>query len=266
MPATLPRYQTRTYAAILRTPPSIVTAETLTSELASGTLTAAQLQTQLLSTAQNTTIVGLLSYDFINGTTPFTSGLDYLANYAADLESGNYTYIGGFQLGTAPGEYDQTQFSAQNTYVNFTAAYAETGNNAFDSAYGSLAATASNANRTAFFEQVYQQIFDTAPAASTVAYFVNGTAAPDPAITIFQYYVNDAGSEIGGYGAIAGVLLWTAEASGLGPYPAAADTFLLSAAAGIAAGHDTTPYGSSLLSSAGTTGALLRGVTTGSIV
>jgi hypothetical protein len=96
-------------------------------------------------------------------------------------------------------------------------------------------------DRTTVFNEVYQQILGFAPAASTTALPVTGPAAPDPSITTFQYYVNEAGSELGGYGAVAGVLLWTAEQTSpqSGRYPAPVASFLTEAPTSAAAGGDT---------------------------
>ncbi len=229
------------YQALLRGPPDPTTAQSLAAQLSAGTQTSAGLLAQLLTTAQATTIPGLLSYAFMYGKTPASSGLSYLATYAADLQSGNYTFTGGFQLGTTSGQYSLPQFSVLNTYVNLCATAAgDTANNSFAATYGAL-------DRTTFFNTIYTQIFGTAPAASTTDQFVTAPAVADPAISAFQDDVNYAGSEIGGYGAVTGVLLWVAETSNLGAYPAAVNAFLTTAANSTAAGSDTAPYGSSLL-------------------
>jgi hypothetical protein len=241
------------YQAILRTPPSARDVQLDTAELNIGSLTPAQLLTRLLSQAQQTTIPALLSYDFMIGLAPGSSGIDYLTGFAAALQSGNYTYDGGFLAGSLPGQYNTFQFSVLNTYVNFCATEVAVPGSAFAAAYGSLAATVSDTNRTTFFDEVYQQIFNFAPDDGTVAQFVTSEAADDPTITTFQYYVNYAGSELGGYGAIAGVLLSAAETppNQYGAYPNAVQTFLTTAAVSGAAGGDTAPYGSSLLTTSG---------------
>jgi hypothetical protein len=249
------------YEAVLRVAPSTSVLQMDSTALSNGSLTASGLLAQLLSTAQATTIPALLAYDFMTGVTPSSGGVTYLTTFATDLQSGNYTFTGGFQLGTTPGEYNLPQFSVLNTYVNFCATDVQISGNPFTAAYGSLAATASTANRTTFFNEVYTSIFGFAPAASTTNYFVDGLRSDPlnpsgPDITNFQFYVEYAGSELGAYGAIAGVLLWTAETSSpqLGPYPGPVTTFLTEAATSSAAGSDTAPYGSSLLSLPATAG------------
>jgi hypothetical protein len=237
------------YQAILRTPPPAAYLSQTALALDQGTLTTQQVLSQLLSSAQATTVPALLSYDFMVGSTPSSPGLNFLTNFATDLQTGNYTYRNGFVGGSFPGEFHTFQFSVLNTYVNFCATDVQIPGNPFTADFGGLAATPSVADRTAFFQDVYQQIFGVAPAASTTALFVTSPAAADPSITTFQYYVNYAGSELGGYGAVAGVLLSVAESSSpqLGPYPGAVNSFLTQAALSSAAGGDTAPYGSSLL-------------------
>jgi uncharacterized repeat protein (TIGR03803 family) len=241
------------YQAIARTTPAATYVSQTALAVDQGTLTTSRVLSQLLSSAQATTIPALLSYDFMVGVTPSSAGVDMLTNYATDLQTGDYAFSnvfsGTFIGGTAPGEYNSAQFSVLNTYVNFCATDVRIAGNPFAAEFGGLAATPGMANRTTFFQEVYQQIFGVAPAASTTALFVTGPAAADPAITTFQYYVNYAGSELGGYGAVAGVLLYAAESSSpeSGPYPGAVNAFLTQAAQSSAAGGDTAPYGSSLL-------------------
>jgi hypothetical protein len=239
---------------ILRVPAPASAVTTDNAALAAGTLSTAQLRAQLEATAQASTIPALLAFDFMDGVAPSSSGLTYLTTFATDLGAGNYTFTGGVQLGTFPNQYNLPQFSQLNTYVNFCATDVQIANNPFTAAYGSLALTPSTADRTTFFNEVYQQIFGFAPDPTTTSYFVNGLRSDPfnptgPQITNFQFYVEYSGSELGAYGSVAGVLLSTAETSSpqIGLYPGEVASFLSLAATSGAAGDDTAPYGQSLL-------------------
>src|ERR1019366_3658589 len=217
------------YRAILRTTPSASLAQVFATQLDSGTLTSNQLEAQLLSSAQSSTIPALETYDVFYNGTPQTSGVDFLTNYALALQAGAYTYnsAGVFQL--TPGQNTGIPFSLQNVYVNLGATFAGDPNSTFGATYGSL-------GQAAFVNQIYSQIFGVAPAASTQQFLISN----------LPYYTSYAGSAIGGYGAIAGLLLSVADASGLGQYPAAAKAFLGASAISLAAGGDTAKYGSEL--------------------
>ena len=222
------------YQGILRTKPSASLAAVYADQLDAGTLTQTQLQAQLLSSAQGSSIPALLAYDLLYNTSPTSSGLDFLTTYATAIQSGNYTYnsAGVFQLGTTNGQFSSVPFSLQNVYVNLGATFAGDPKSTFAATYGSL-------SQAAFVTAIYSQIFGVGPAASTQQFILNN----------FKYYTDYAGSTLGGYGAIAGLLLSVAAQSNAGSYPAAANNFLSASAISLAGGADTAPYGKELIAS-----------------
>ena len=223
------------YQGILRFTPPASLAAVFAAELDAGTLTTTQLQAQLLSDAQTSSIPALVSYDIQFNTTPNSGGLTYLTAYSSALQSGNYTFNNGsIQLGTVPNQFSSIQFSLQNVYVNLGATFAGSSTSTFAATYGSL-------DRATFVSQIYTQIFGVGPATSTQTFLLNN----------FQYYLNYAGSEIGARGAIAGLLLSVAETNNLGIYPAAANALLTAAAVSGAAGADTATYGTELIAGYG---------------
>ena len=226
------------YRGILRFAPPTSLANVFANQLDAGTLTSTQLQTQLLSSAQSSSVPALVTYDFLFNSTPTSSGVDYLTTYASNLQSGNYTYssTGVFSQGTAPGQYSSIQFSLQNVFVNLGATFAGSPNSTFAATYGSL-------DRGTFINQIYTQIFGTAPAASTQQFLLNN----------FAYYASYAGSELGGRGAITGLLLSVATGNNLGAYPAAANALLSASAVSQVSGSDTASYGGELVATYGTT-------------
>lgn len=234
MAAQNPTYQnivTSYYKAILRyTPPQSIT-DVYANQLETGALSIAQFTSQLLSSAQSISIPGLVAYDLFFGVTPGSSGVDYLASYAGALQTGNYTFQNGqIKIGTSPGQYNLPQFSLQNVWVNLGATFASNPNGIFLNSYGQM-------SREGFLNQIYAQIFGKAPTEDTTSYLLGK----------FDYYVNYAGSEIGGYGAVAGLLQYVAEQSHSGPYPGSADAFLTAAAVSAAEGKDTALYGQELV-------------------
>src|SRR5580692_4585855 len=80
------------YRAILRTTPSADLAQVFATQLDAGTLIPNQLEAQLLSSAQGSTIPAVLTYDIFYNATPATTGVDFLTNYANALQAGAYTY------------------------------------------------------------------------------------------------------------------------------------------------------------------------------
>lgn len=236
------------YRGILRFTPPANLASVFANQLDAGTLTTTQLQNQLLSSAQSSSVPALVTYDLLFNSTPGTSGVDYLTTYASNLQSGNYTYssTGVFSQGTAPGQYNSIQFSLQNVFVNLGATFASSPNSTFAATYGSL-------DRGTFINQIYAQIFGTGPAASTQTFLLNN----------FAYYASYAGSELGGRGAITGLLLSVATANNLGPYPAAANALLSASAVSQVSGSDTASYGSELVASYGAATTNNTALTTG---
>src|SRR5579872_1091706 len=91
------------YHAILRVAPPPVLAETYAEEIDGGTLTLAQFEQQLINQALNSTIPALVVYDAFFDMTPFSPGLDFLTNYANQLQAQG--------------------FSLQNVYVNLGASF-----------------------------------------------------------------------------------------------------------------------------------------------
>ena len=199
------------YQAYLRVTPPSALAQSIAASINSGSQSLAGLQSQLLSQAQYTTIPALTTYNFFYANTPASTGLDFLANYATTLANQG--------------------FSLQNVYVNLGASFAA--NSAFANTYGPTVLS-----RAAFLNTVYTQIFGHAPSPDTQQFLLNS----------FNYYASYAGSELGAYGSIVGILLYTAEQSTppLGSYPPAAQNFLNAAAAG------TVTYQEELIANYGT--------------
>jgi hypothetical protein len=235
------------YQGILRFTPPAGLASSIATQLDSGTLTAATLAVNLLTQATSSSIPALLTYDFMFGTTPASSGLTYLTTYATDLQAGNYTFTNGaLTLGTTTGQYSSLAFSLINTYVNLGATFATAASSTFAASYGSL-------TPSAFITTVYTAIFGKAPTSDTVTYLQNS----------LSFYEGYAGSTIGGYGAIAGLLLYTAETGNSGQYPAAANAFLSASASSLTAGTDTAKYGTELLAGYGSLTGSATVLTTG---
>ena len=180
---------------VLRQAPDPTTAATLAGELTAGTITEGGMISGLISEAQSTTVPGLVTFNQFYGTTPSSAGLDYLANFDVQLA--------------------QAGFSLINVWVNLGASFAANGQ--FGAEYGSM-------TPVQFVDAAYTSIFGYAPSQAAQNVFTSSV----------DFYTTFAGSELGAYGAEAGIMMYLANQDPTSTYAIAATNFLEAAALGTA--------------------------------
>lgn len=241
------------HLAIIRMPLALEQATTVADAINAGTQTEAQYVQQLISVAQSSTVPAVAVYDFFFGAIPLSLGIDFLTNFANQIQ----TPAGG-------------GFSVINTYVNMAATDAINSNSSFAPTYGMEAMP----SEMTFFNNVYNQIFGYAPSTAAINnYFQtqtfnlpNGTTITGTAFDFYREYVREslpvgqqtaANLENGARGSVVGTLLFFAEADPSTQWAQATNKFLVSAAQ-----NATTPnwpgYGEELIANfaTGTAGAV----------
>lgn len=200
----------------------------IAGSISSGQLTLSNYINQLIGQAQSTTIPSLAVYDFFFGTLPSSVGLDFLTNFATQIQSPS----GG-------------GFSVVNTFVNFAATDAIIPSNTFIAQYGAAAVP----NEQTFFTNVYTQLFGHAPSAAAVNnYFQtqtfnlpNGMTIVGNTFDFYREYVRESlpaaqqtatNLENGARGAVVGTLMYFAEADATTQYEQSTVHFLQAAGAG----------------------------------
>ncbi|MEO6339649.1 MAG: M10 family metallopeptidase C-terminal domain-containing protein [Caulobacteraceae bacterium] len=180
----------------------------LETRIAAGTLTQAQALTQIVNTADATTSVATLAYQFFTGKIPSQGGIDYLVSptgpNANNLNSAYYQ-----------------SFNIENRYINFAVNLGKLGDgkDAFAAAYGGK--TLLDTVKTA-----YATIFGSTPSDTKVHALI------DSRIDYFAAYGLDGPNGIGTKAAAVGWLLAEAAKADIGMYSKANDAFLIDLADG----------------------------------
>ena len=183
------------YAGIVRSPPDAATEQDAVNKMNAGTLTLAQLDTQLIGQVTESTVAAAITFDAFYGTLPASHGLDFLTNFA------NWLPTQGF--------------SPLSVWIGLGASFAD--NATFGPQYGAM-------TRDAFVDSIYTTIFGHAPAAGAHSVLTNS----------LDYYKAYAGSELGGRGGLEGLMLYLAAHDPTSAYTQAATNFLTQAAGGTA--------------------------------
>ena len=189
--------------------------------------TAAAIQ-EVIKTADNTTSVATLAYQFFTGATPGAAGMDYLVSptgpNANNLNSAYYQ-----------------SFSLENRYINFAVnlGKAGAGQASFQAGYGSLSLGDA-------LSKAYATIFGSTPSAGKVDLLLNGMVpdglgGTETRAQYFAFYGQDGVNGLGTKAAMVGWLLGEAVKADLGSYALANDAFLTAIANG------TTTYGVNLI-------------------
>ncbi|MDG2522799.1 M10 family metallopeptidase C-terminal domain-containing protein [Caulobacter segnis] len=199
----------------------------LTSQVAMGTISQAQAYQQIADAAAGTTKVAALAYQFFVGSTPSEGGMDYLLTSAG----GNANHLNSAYY---------TSFNVENRYINFAVNLGKMGEGkaAFQTAYGALS----------FDEAVskaYATIFGSTPTATKIDQIVDANVGAG--MTRLDYFASYGGDhELGAKAAMVGWLLTEAEKAGVGVYAKAVDAYLMDLADGAAFGVNLIgAYGSS---------------------
>jgi len=187
-------------------------ADALSSALASGSKTAADVLLDIVHSAIGTTSVATLAYEFFTGRVPSAAGLDFLVSPTGpnsnNLNSAFYQ-----------------SFSTENRYINFAVNLGKLGEGvqSFTQRYGAL--TLFDATRTAYLE-----IFGSTPTDAKVHQLL------DSRIDYFSALGGDGPAGIGTKAAMVGWLLAEAAKASVGDYALANEAFLKDLAAGLSEG------------------------------
>jgi serralysin len=216
-----PQLSTATSAAIASVlritvgdPTFIAKGFAIAADMASGALSQAGADAQIIQQAQATTSVATLAYQFFTGAAPGAGGMDYLVSPTGPNPN---------NLNSA---YYQS-FSTLNRYINFAVNLGSglgAGSAAFAQAHASetLAQTLTSA---------YTTIFGTAPSADKVSHLLNdlvpdGQGGTYARQNYFAAYGGDGLTGVGTKAAMVGWLLAEAVISDLGSYAKSNDAFL----------------------------------------
>ena len=188
------------------------TVSDLNAKLAAGSITTDTAIHTLLVSAQSTTSVATLAYEFFTGKAPSSGGMDYLVSPTGPNPNNlNAAYYQSFSL--------------ENRYINFAVNLGKVGegSTAFTAKYGAL--TLFEATRTA-----YATIFGAAPSDAKLHAILDPTTVLN-GVTFsrsdyFAYYGQDGANGIGAKAAMVGYLLAEAEKADLGVYAKSNDAFL----------------------------------------
>lgn len=208
-------------AGILRHQLSSSDANTVGLQFDNGALTVATYAAQLIIQAQPTTVPALSTYDFFFGVIPSSAGLDYLTNFANQIQS--------------PGGGG---FSVINTFVNLAATFAINPSSSFGGTYG----VAATSNEQVFFNSIYTKLFGHAPTQAAINnYFQthtynlpNGTSLTGTSFDFYREYVRESlpaaqqtasNLENGARGGVAGTLIYFAEVDSTTQYAQATTHF-----------------------------------------
>jgi|GEM_PF-3322998 len=223
-PAPLSPTLTTAFTNVLRASPSAQADAGETSDLslglATGALNATTAVTQIVSSAQNTSSVATLSYEFFTGQTPTAAGIDFLVSPTGpnpnNLNSAFYQ-----------------SFSLENRYINFAVNLGKfgAGEANFQAQYGSLSLTDATA-------QAYTTIFGTAPTAAKVDTLLNSLVTSNGITETRAEYLSSFGGDgldgLGTKAAVVGWLLAQAAKQDVGDFALSNDAFLTAVANGTA--------------------------------
>jgi len=200
---------------------------------ANGQLSDAQLLGAIINSADNSTALAVLSYQFFTGKSPTAAGMDYLLNSAANNNDLNDPYY--------------AQFSLENRYINFAANLGVQGEGAanFASKYGAL----SFADYVASIYQTiiggsYAQAAGIDPAAAIASIIARKDAILATAASSGMITPNMTAAQIdlALKAATAGYLLGEAIKADVGLYAAAANNFMVAVAQGTAVYNTDITY------------------------
>jgi pimeloyl-ACP methyl ester carboxylesterase len=192
--------------------PAIAVENQLVTGLNNGSLTQAAALQSLLQTAEATTSVATMAYEFFTGSAPSAAGIDYLVSPT------------GPNANNLNAAYYQS-FSLENRYINFAVNLGKAGEGqaAFTAAYGSLSLF--EATRTA-----YAKIFGEAPSDAKLHAILDPTTVLNGQTfarsDYFAYYGQDGANGIGTKAAMVGYLLAEAVKADVGTYALSNDAFL----------------------------------------
>jgi pimeloyl-ACP methyl ester carboxylesterase len=224
-----PQEVARWVTSVLRSSaaPAIAVENQLVTGLSDGGLTEAAALQSLLQTAEATTSVATLAYEFFTGSAPSAGGMDYLVSPTGPNPNNlNSAYFQSFSL--------------ENRYINFAVNLGKAGEGAaaFNAKYGGLSLF--EATRTA-----YAAIFGEAPSDAKLHAILDPTTVLGgqtlSRADYFAYYGQDGANGIGAKAAMVGYLLAEAEKADLGVYAKSNDAFLTDVAL-----HDA-PFGVDLV-------------------
>jgi predicted Zn-dependent protease len=188
------------------------------TKVGAGTLSLASAIGQLVKTADATTSVAILNYQFFTGSIPSLGGIDYLVSPTGpNANNINSAY---YQL-----------FSLENRYINFAVNLGKVGAGQaqFQAAYGSLDLLSAT-------RQAYTTIFGATPSDTKLhalldpTFVMNGQTMTRA--QYFAYYGGDGPNGLGTKAAMVGWLLAEAEKADLGSYARSNAAFLTDLADG----------------------------------
>ena len=188
---------------------------------AAGALTDAQTLAWVINSADNSTALAVLSYQFFTGKSPTEGGLDYLVNSPTNPNDLNDAY------------YDK--FNLENRYINFAANLGVVGEGAaaFSSKYGAM-------SFATYIASIYETIIGASYAkaagidpAAAVAYVVSrydAILATAKSAGMITPNMTQAQIDLAVKAAAAGFLMGEAIKADVGLYAAAANNFMLALA------------------------------------
>ena len=199
---------------ILRLPTSTASGSSMARDLMNrwtyGSLTADQVTQVIVNTADSTTSVASMSYQFFTGKVPTAGGVDFLISptgpNATNLNSAYYA-----------------QFNTVNRYINFAVNLGKNGEakDSFAAAYGSLSLFDAT-------KKAYAAIFGGTPTDDKVHSLI------DTRVDYLAYYGGDGATGIGTKAAMVGFLLAAAATENLGVIAKSNDAWLTDLADGAA--------------------------------
>ncbi|WP_454759652.1 hypothetical protein [Caulobacter segnis] len=198
---------------------------------ASGQLADAQLLGNVVNSADNSTALALLSYQFFTGKSPTAAGLAYLVNSTANPTDLNDAYYARFNL--------------ENRYINFAANLGVAGEGAiaFSAKYGAM-------SFGDYVASIYQTIIgdsyaaaaDSAKAIADIVSRKQAILATATSAGIINPNMTAAQIDIALKAATAGYLLAEAIKADVGLYAAAANNFMVAMAQGTAVYNTNMVY------------------------
>ncbi len=224
-PAPLTAALTTAFTNVLRASPTAQADAGETSNLslglATGTLNSTTAVSQIVTSAENTSSVATLSYEFFTGSSPTAAGMDFLVS----------------PTGSNPNNLNSAyyqDFNIDNRYINFAVNLGKIGAGEanFQAQYGSLSLTDATT-------QAYTTIFGTTPTAAKVDTLLNslvpdGLGGQETRAQYFAFYGGDGPSGLGTKAAMVGWLLAEAVKADVGDYALSNDAFLTAVANGTA--------------------------------
>jgi S-layer protein len=200
---------------------------------ANGQLTDAQLLSNIVNSADNTTGLAVLAYQFFTGKSPTKAGIDYLVNSSVNTGDLNDPYY--------------SKFNIENRYINFAANLGVQGEGAanFAAKYGSL-------SFGDYVASIYQTIIggsyaqaagiDPAKAIADIIARKDAILATAQGAGMIPANATQAQIDIALKAATAGYLLGEAIKADVGLYAAAANNFMVAVAQGTATYNTDITY------------------------